>query len=322
MRYRRLGRTELQVSEVGFGAWAIGGNKHGHSYGPTDNAESLRTIDQALDLGCNFFDTADLYGHGLSEKLLGQALEKRRHECIIATKVGGDFYHGPFHQNFDHDYIRMALEKSLERLRTDYIDLYQLHNPPLMMLERGANYAILDELKQAGKIRHYGVSVHDAYEGVMAIETGKPDVVQVAYNLLRQDPREDLFPLAEEHQIGLIIREPLANGMLTGKYTAQTTFGEGDMRCDWPPEFVALQARLAEMARFLVQPQRTLAQAMLRFVLDAPAVSVVIPGMKTVTQALENLAASDLPALTDEDHNALHHLLDTLLEDEAEDEEP
>ncbi|MGE3540154.1 MAG: aldo/keto reductase [Candidatus Tectimicrobiota bacterium] len=318
MRYRRLGRTELQVSEIGFGAWAIGGNKHGHSYGPTENAESLRTIAQALELGCNFFDTADLYGHGLSEKLLGQALEKRRHECIIATKVGGDFYHGPFHQNFDHEYIRFALEKSLERLRTDYIDLYQLHNPPLMLLERGANYAILEELKQEGKIRHYGVSVHDAYEGMMAIETGKPDVIQVAYNLLRQDPREDLFPLAVERNIGLIIREPLANGMLTGKYAAGTTFGEGDMRAEWPPEFVALQARLAEKAAFLVTPQRTLAQAMLRFVLDSPAISVVIPGLKTTAQAVENLAASALPSLSEAEHATLWQLLDEVLEDDEE----
>ena len=155
-------------------------------------------------------------------------------------------------QNFDPDYIRFALEKSLERLRTDYIDIYQLHNPPLMMLERGTHYAVLDELKQEGKIRYYGVSVHDAYEGTMAIATGKPDVIQVAYNFLRQDPREDLFPFAQEHDIGLIIREPLANGMLTGKYTATTTFGEGDMRTEWPPEFLALQARLADKARFLV----------------------------------------------------------------------
>ena len=316
MRQRRLGRTNLQVSEVGFGAWAIGGNKHGHSYGPTDNAESLRAIARALDLGCTFFDTADLYGHGLSEKLLGQALEKQRQACVIATKVGGDFYHGPFRKNFDPDYIRFALEKSLERLRTDYIDIYQLHNPPLMMLERGAHYAMLDELKQEGKIRYYGVSVHDAYEGTMAIATGKPDVIQVAYNFLRQDPREDLFPLAQEHDIGLVIREPLANGMLTGKYPATTTFGEGDMRTEWPQEFLALQARLADKARFLATPARTLAQAALRFVLDAPEVSVVIPGVKTVEQALENLAASDLLALTADEHASIAALLEDLLDEE------
>lgn len=316
MRSRVLGRTGLQISEIGFGAWAIGGDKHGHSYGPTDNAESLRAIARALDLGCTFFDTADLYGHGLSEKLLGQALEKQRQNCVIATKVGGDFYHGPFRKNFDAEYIRTALEKSLERLRTDYIDLYQLHNPPLMMLERGAHYAILDELKQEGKIRFYGVSVHDAYEGTMAIATGKPDVIQVAYSILRQDPREDLFPLAQEENIGLIVREPLASGMLTGKYTAASTFSASDMRAEWPPEYLAMQARVAEKARFLVTPQRTLAQAALRFVLDEAAVSVVIPGIKTVAHAVENLAVSEAPGLSAEEHATLRDLIDAMLDEE------
>jgi aryl-alcohol dehydrogenase-like predicted oxidoreductase len=316
VRYRRLGRTDLHVSEIGFGAWAIGGNKHGHSYGPTDNAVSLKTIARALELGCTFFDTADIYGHGLSEKLLGQALQKRRHECIIATKVGNDFYHGPVHQNFDPDYIRSALDKSLERLRTDYIDLYQLHNPPLMMLQRGEHYDILEELKQTGKIRCYGVSVHDSYEGEMAIHTGKPDVIQVIYNFLRPDAREELFPLAQEGDVGLIVREPLASGMLTGKYTADSAFPEGDIRADWPQEYLMMQVQLAEKLHFLeTAGQRTLAQAALRFILDESAVSVVIPGIKTVNQAEENLAVSELPALTDAERLAMHDLLGGALDD-------
>jgi aryl-alcohol dehydrogenase-like predicted oxidoreductase len=316
VRYRRLGRTDIQVSEVGFGAWAIGGNKHGHSYGPTDNAESTRAIARALELGCTFFDTADIYGHGLSEKLLGQALQTRRHECVIATKVGNDFYHGPFRQNFDPDYIRFALDKSLTRLRTDYIDLYQLHNPPLMMLQRGEHYAVLDELKQAGKIRFYGVSVHDAYEGSMAIHTGKPDVIQVVYNLLRVDAREELLPLAQEEDIGLIVREPLASGMLTGKYTAEVMFPEGDIRATWPREYFLMQVQLAEKLRFLVTAgQRTLAQAALRFVLDETAVSVVIPGIKTVVQAEENLASSDLLPLSEADRQAINAQIEGALDD-------
>jgi aryl-alcohol dehydrogenase-like predicted oxidoreductase len=306
VRYRRLGRTDLQVSEIGFGAWGIGGNKHGHSYGPTDNAESLKAITRAFELGCTFFDTADIYGHGLSEKLLAQALQPHRHNCIIATKVGNDFYHGPVRKNFDPDYIREALAKSLQRLKTDYIDLYQLHNPPLMMLERGEHYAVLEALKQEGKIRFYGVSVHDAYEGTMAIQTGKPDAIQMVYNLLRQEAAEELLPLAQEHNVGLIVREPLASGMLSGKYSAANTFPTGDVRAQWPQEYLALQTQLADKLRFLALPnQRTLVQAALRFVLDAPEVSVVIPGSKTVAQVEENMATGDVPPLTEAERAAL-----------------
>lgn len=316
MRYRRLGRTEIQVSEVGFGAWAIGGSKHGHSYGPTDNAESLKAIARALEIGCTFFDTADIYGHGLSEKLLGQALQKRRQECVIATKVGNDFSHGPVRKNFDPDYIRAAVDKSLSRLRTDYIDLYQLHNPPLMMLQRGEHYAVLDELKQAGKIRYYGVSVHDAYEGTMAIHTGKPDVIQVVYNLLRPEASEELFPLAQEEDVGLIIREPLASGILTGKYTADAIFLESDIRASWPREYLLMQVQLAEKLRLLVQEgQRTLAQAALRFILDETAVGVVVPGIKTVAQAEENFHSSDVPPLSEADRHAVQELLEGAMDD-------
>jgi aryl-alcohol dehydrogenase-like predicted oxidoreductase len=316
VRYRRLGRTDLQVSEIGFGAWAIGGNKHGHSYGPTDNTESLRAIAHAFELGCMFFDTADIYGHGLSETLLAQALHSHRQECIFATKVGNDFYHGPVRKNFDPDYIRSALEKSLQRLKTDYIDLYQLHNPPLMMLERREHYAILDTLKQEGKIRFYGISVHDAYEGIMAIQTGKPDVIQVVYNLLRQDAREELLPLAQEQDVGLIVREPLASGMLTGKYSAETTFPSGDIRAQWPQEYLALQAQLVDKLRFLELPeQRTLTQAALRFILDAAAVSVVIPGIKTVAQVEENCAAEAVPPLTEAEHAAVHEVVENAMDE-------
>ena len=316
VRYRRLGKTDLQVSEIGFGAWGIGGDKHGHSYGPTDNAESLRAITRAFDLGCTFFDTADIYGHGLSEKLLAQALQTHRHECIIATKAGNDFYHGPVRKNFDPDYLRMAMEKSLQRLKTDYIDLYQLHNPPLMMLERGEHYAILETLKQEGKIRFYGVSVHDAYEGTMAIHTGKPDVIQVVYNLLRQEAAEELLPLAQEYDVGLIGREPLASGMLTGKYTAAATFSASDVRAQWPQEYLALQTQLADKLRFLALPkQRTLTQAALRFVLDASEVSVVIPGSKTVAHVEENMAASHVAPLTEAERAALSEVVEDAMDE-------
>ena len=151
MHYRRLGRTDLQVSEVGFGAWAIGNDKHGHSYGPTDNAESLRAIKRAFDLGCTFFDTADLYGHGLSEKLLGQALQTHRQACVLATKVGGDFYHGPFRKNFDPDYIRFAVDKSLERLRTDL----RLWTAAFAVWTAAAGYVLLQRFPEVGQAIEY-----------------------------------------------------------------------------------------------------------------------------------------------------------------------
>ncbi len=316
MRYRRLGKTDLQVSELGFGAWAIGGNKHGHSYGPTDQGESLKAIRRAFELGCTFFDTADIYGHGLSEKLLQQALGSNRQACVIATKVGNDFYNGPFRKNFDPDYIRFALEKSLKRLQTDYIDLYQFHNPPLMMLERGEHYEILDSLKAEGKIRYYGVSVHDAYEGMMAIDTGKPDVIQVVYNLLRQDASEELLPFATERDVGVIVREPLASGMLTGKYRPDSTFTEGDFRAEWPQEYLAFQAQLVDKLRFLAtEGQRTLAQAALRFVLDEPSVSVAIPGAKTVAQVEENIAAGTFDALSEIERAAVRDVVEGAMDE-------
>ncbi len=252
----------------------------------------------------------------MSEKLLHQALSSHRHECTIATKVGNDFYHGPFRKNFDPDYIRFAVEKSLQRLQTDYIDLYQFHNPPLMMLERGEHYEILDALKAEGKIRYYGVSVHDAYEGMMAVETGKPDVIQVVYNLLRQDAQEELFSFATERDVGVIVREPLASGMLTGKYRPDSMFSEGDFRAEWPPEYLAFQTQLVDKLRFLaIEGQRTLVQAALRFVLDEAAVSVAIPGAKTVAHVDENLAAGTLDALSETEREAIRDVVEGAMDE-------
>src|SRR5205823_4198821 len=157
---RPLGRTGLDVSEIGFGAWAIGGNAHGNSYGPTKDTESIEAVRRAVDLGVNFFDTADVYGWGHSEEVLGQALEGRREEVFLATKVGGDFYRGGVRMNFDPGYLAFALDRSLQRLRTDHVDLYQLHNPPAELMTDPTTYEVLDALKGEHKIDHYGVSVH------------------------------------------------------------------------------------------------------------------------------------------------------------------
>jgi len=301
MKYRVLGKTGLKVSEVGFGAWAIGGNDHGNSYGPTDDKLSLAAIGRALELGCNFFDTADVYGHGHSEKLLGQALKEHRSEVIIATKVGGDFYHGTPRMNFNSDYIEFALGKSCERLGTDYIDLYQLHNPPIQLIKDGRVFKILDRLKALGKIRHYGISIHDPQEGLLAMRAGELGAIQVAFNILRQEAKNQLFREATRNNVGIIAREPLANGFLAGKLKAESIFPRGDIRHNFPPDYISQLTLATDRLRFLESNCRTIAQAALRFVLDHKDISTVIPGAKTPEQVDEDFASSELPSLTGED---------------------
>ncbi len=301
MNYRILGKTGLRVSEVGFGAWAIGGNAHGNSYGSTNDEVSLAAIDRAIDLGCNFFDTADVYGHGHSEELLGRALKARRDKVIIASKVGGDFYHGTPRMNFNGDYIEFALKKSCERLNTNYVDLYQLHNPPVQLLRNPELYKILDRLRETGRIRHYGVSIHDPKEGIIAMKTGNPETIQVVFNILRQEAKNELFKTARDNDVAIIAREPLANGFLSGKHTADETFAPGDIRHHFTREYLLNLVLAAEQLKFLETKNRTLSQAALRFVLDHKEVSTVIPGAKTPEQAEENLRAADLPSLTGEE---------------------
>jgi aryl-alcohol dehydrogenase-like predicted oxidoreductase len=315
-----LGRTDLAVSEVGFGAWAIGGNRYGNSYGPTDDAESLRAVRRALDLGCNFFDTADVYGHGHSEEILGEALEGRRHEVILATKVGGNFYNRDVHPllrdrvaqaagvpfdrispdallpvthdaTFTASYVRFALAMSLARLRTDYIDLLQLHNPPQPQISALETYGVLEDLKKEGLIRAYGVSVHSPEEGLAAIQSTMPDTVQLVYNLARREAEAAFFPAAQAANVGVIAREPLANGFLAGRYVDDSTWDRGDIRSRMPQQYVGQLVALGRRVRELAsRTGSTAAQLALRFALDNPGVATVIVGTKTVAQSDDNFA--------------------------------
>lgn len=298
MRSRPLGKTGLQVSEIGFGAWAIGGNAHGNSYGPTDDRESIATTRRAVELGVTFFDTADVYGWGHSEELLGEALHDRRDEVHLATKVGGDFYHGGVRMNFEPGYIAFALDRSLKRLRTDRIDLYQLHNPPAELMADPATYETFESLKAEHKIDHYGVSVHEPGEALMCLESGMPEVVQIPFSLFRQEWINDFFDEARRSGIGVIAREPLGNGFLTGKILPDARFPPGDIRHHWPPSMIAGRAAAAGHLAFLTRPDRTMAQTALRFALAFPEVSVAIPGAKAIAQVEENAAATDAPGLT------------------------
>jgi aryl-alcohol dehydrogenase-like predicted oxidoreductase len=301
MKYRTLGKTGLKVSEVGFGAWAIGGNEYGNSYGPTDDHVSIMAVERAFELGCNFYDTADVYGHGHSEELLGQALKGHRNDVILATKVGGDFYHDPPRMNFNPEYLEFAAAKSCERLQTDYIDLYQLHNPPIQLLKNGKIFESLEKLKDSGRIRHYGVSIHDPQEGLLSMKHGQPATIQVVFNLLRQEAKNQLFQTAQAQNVGIIAREPLSNGFLTGKFTIDSTFPPGDIRSNFPRSYQAGLVRAAQQLRILESKTRTLAQTSVRFALDHKDIATVIPGAKTPQQIEENIKASDLPPLTGEE---------------------
>ena len=320
MKRRVLGRTGLAVSAIGFGAWAIGGNRFGNSYGATDDAESGRAVRRAHELGCSFFDTADVYGHGHSEEVLGAALGGIRSDVIIATKVGGNFYNRAVNPLLipritealgrplaevapdaalpvTHDacfspaYVRFAVEQSLRRLRTDYIDLLQLHNPTLGLIADPETYRVLDELKAEGKIRFYGVSVHPPEEGVAAVEVTRPDTVQIVYNIVRRAAEDHFFPAARAANVGVIAREPLANGFLAGRYRQDSIWEKGDIRARMPRPYIAQLTALGQRVQELAAKSGlTAAQLALKFVLDNQAVSTVIVGMKTVAHVEDNLA--------------------------------
>lgn len=298
MEYRTLGRTKLRVGVIGLGTMV-----HAGHFGPMRDEESLGAIDAALDLGVNFIDTSDAYGAGYSEELLGKALKGRRDRVILATK-GGNIMVGPNRgkREFSAAYIGRVMEESLKRLKTDYVDLYQLHNPSVEVIERGDVWELLERRKKEGKIRHYGVSINSVAEGLAAVRGGRSDTVQVEYNLLAQQPAEELFPLAHKAEVGVIARVPLRRGLLTGKFTVadQGRFQGEDVRArNFSGERFQKELEKVEMLRFLVQgPVTSLAQASIAFCLADPAVSVVIPGARNPAQMRENAAAADvgLPA--------------------------
>lgn len=293
MQYRTLGRTGLRVSDIGFGAMTIGGE----IFGATDDQESLRALHRALDLGMNFIDTADAYGRGHSEELIARVLKTRRHEVILATKGGNQFTVRQGLRNFDPDYITSALEQSLRRLQIETIDLYQLHNPSQEVMRRGEIFDRLERFKREGKIRFYGVSLEKTGDGIVAIETGKPDTLQVVYNILHQDPEEHLFPRAQKENIGIIARVPLERGVLSGRFKTAAEFAEKDWRRGvFPDDALAqIHAAVGKLGFLVKDDVPNLAQAALRFTLSHPAVSTVIPGIRTVPQVESNVAASGKP---------------------------
>lgn len=299
MNYRILGRTGLHVSEIGFGCWAIGGpvaiRGTPIGWGPLDDRQSESAILRALDLGINFFDTADVYGLGHSEEVLGRTLARRRQTVVIASKVGNVVTDGVHRKDFSAPHIAASCENSLRRLQTEYLDLYQLHNPPLEAVRDGGAGEALERLKSEGKILHYGVSISHPDEGEEIIRQNFGSALQVLFNVLNQKPANRLFGLAQRHDYGIIARVPLASALLSGKFQA-VEFQPEDVRRNFltSRRLLELRPKIERYLELCRQFQWRPIPAALRFILEHPAVSSAIPGAKTVEQVEENVLAGEL----------------------------
>jgi aryl-alcohol dehydrogenase-like predicted oxidoreductase len=295
MNYRRFGNTDILVSEIGFGAWGIGGVvKDSKAYGPTDDKVSLGALKQAFDEGVNFYDTSPLYGYGHSEKLIGKAFRGSRDKIVISSKVGYVDFSGK--QDFSAAFIRHSLEASLKRLQTEYIDIYQLHDPPIDELKvNSETIEALQGLVDEGKIRVWGISLRSPSDGYAAVAKLGFKSVQLNFSLVDQRALElDLFTLCQKHDAGIIARTPLCFGFLTGHYGAADSYPEGDHRRRWDAGQITRWAEACNlfMAQLEDKEQMTNAQTALRFVLSFPQVSTTIPGMLDEGQVKENVSAS------------------------------
>lgn len=306
MNYRELGRTGWKVSEISFGAWAIGG-----AWGTVHDTDSLRALHTAIDNGVNFIDTADVYGDGRSEQLISQVLKERSETVYVATKAGRRL--SPHTADgYNKTNLTAFIERNLKNLDTDSLDLVQLHCPPTEVYYRPEVFGALDDLVQAGKIKYYGVSVEKVEEALKAIEYPNVQTVQIIFNMFRHRPSELFFPEAKRRKVGILARVPLASGLLTGKITAQTAFPEDDHRnfnrhgqaFDVGETFSGVEdfekgLAAVEEIRALVPAGATMAQYALRWILMFDAVTCAIPGAKNPAQATDNIAAADIPALDD-----------------------
>ena len=305
MQYKALGRTGWNVSSISFGAWAIGG-----TWGDVDDTESMGALHAALDAGVNFFDTADVYGDGRSERLIARLRKERSEPFYVATKAGRRL-NPHVAEGYNRSNLRAFVERSLSNLNVEALDLLQLHCPPTPVYYMPEVFGVLDELQTEGKLRHYGVSVEKVEEALKAIEFPGVQSVQIIYNILRQRPADLLFQETQRKGVGILARLPLSSGLLSGKMTAQTSFAADDHRLfnrngeafDKGETFSGLDfakgLEAVEALRPVVPAGMSMAQFALRWITMHPAVSCAIPGGKRAAQVADNVSAADLPALTD-----------------------
>ncbi len=317
MNYRELGRTGWRVSAVSFGAWAIGG-----TWGTVSDDDSMSALRSALDSGVNFFDTADVYGDGRSEKLLARLRHERREPFYIATKAGRRL-NPHTTEGYSQGNLTRFVERSLRNLETDTIDLLQLHCPPTEVYYRPEVFGWLDDLVTAGKLRAYGVSVEKVEEALKAIEYPGVQSVQIIFNVFRQRPADLFFSEARRRNVGILARLPLSSGLLTGKFRPDSTFEQDDHRAfnrngeafDRGETFsgidYAIGLKAVEALRPLVPNGWTLTQMALRWILMFPEVTCTIPGGKRASQVTENCGAADLPPITEEGMKNIRSVYDT-----------
>jgi aryl-alcohol dehydrogenase-like predicted oxidoreductase len=323
MNYREFGRTGWRVSDISFGAWAIGS-----AWGSVNDDDSMAAMHRALDLGINLFDTADVYGDGHSEQLLARLKRERTEPFHIITKAGRRL-DPHVAEGYNAANLTAFIERSLKNLQTDCIDLVQLHCPPTKVLYMPETFAALDDLVNAGKIRFYGVSVETCEEALKAIEFPNVQSIQIIFNMFRLRPSELFFSEAKRRKVGILARVPLASGLLTGKMNRNSQFAQDDHRkfnrhgesFDVGETFsgvdfdTALQA--VEEIRAMLPQGVSMAQFALRWILMFDAVSCAIPGGKTPAQVEDNARASDLPPLTDEQMTAIREIYDRLIREQV-----
>jgi aryl-alcohol dehydrogenase-like predicted oxidoreductase len=324
MNYRELGRTGWQVSEMSFGAWAIGG-----SWGSVDDSDSLAALRRAIELGVNFIDTADVYGDGRSERLIAQIRKDFPEQRIYVATKAGRRLSPHVAAGYTRENLTAFVERSLRNLEVETIDLLQLHCPPTEVYYRPEVFGVLDDLTTAGKLCYYGVSVEKVEEGLKAMEYPGVQSVQIIFNMFRHRPSELLFPQAKTRKVGILTRVPLASGLLTGKMTAASTFSADDHRTfnrrgeqfDMGETFSGVPYDLAletveELRKWVPAVEgkagtaATLSQFALRWILMFDAVTCAIPGAKRPSQVEENLGAEALAPLSDETMAAVREIYD------------
>ena len=317
MKYRRLGQTDLVVSTVGFGVWSVSTGW----WGRIDEPDAVRLLQQAFDKGVTLFDTADTYGLGAGEEVVAKALGPHRHDIVVGTKFGYDWYthrertgHKERPQKWEPDFIRYACEQSLRRLQTDHIDLYQLHNPRLETIQRDDVFATLEQLVQEGKIRYYGVAIGPDIgwqeEGEASMRQRKAPAMQIIYNILEQQPAHSFFPIAQEEGTGLLSRVPHASDVLTDQFVqSPPTFDSSDHRAHRKQEWLDQAMEKRRQVAFLAEGTgRTLAQAAIQFCLAQGTIASVLPNITTPQQLSEYIAAPEAPELSAEELQRLLQL--------------